>query len=61
VFIGAVNGTVSAFAAKTGVLQWQYSLGPGHLLASPAADERRVYIGSMNGRVTALPVAAPQR
>ena len=55
VFIGSVNGTISAFGASDGRLQWQYALGPGHLLASPAADNQRVYISSMSGRLIALP------
>ena len=59
VFIGSVDGTFSALRASDGALQWQYRLGPGHLLASPATDEQRVYISSMSGRVTALPLAAP--
>ncbi len=56
VFIGNVNGTLNAIRANDGKVQWQYRLGPGHVLASPAADEKFVYISSMSGKVTALPV-----
>jgi outer membrane protein assembly factor BamB len=58
VFIGCVDGTFSAIDANTGKIQWQYRLGPGHVLDSPAADEKQVYISSMSGKVTALPVKA---
>jgi len=58
VFIGCVNGTFNAIDAGSGKLQWQYRLGPGHLLDSPAADDERVYISSMSGKVTALPTKA---
>lgn len=56
VFIGNVNGTLNALQAETGKMLWQYRLGPGHLLGSPAADEQTVYVGSMNGQVVALPI-----
>ena len=56
VFIATVSGVVNAFDARTGVRRWQYRLAPGHVLASPVADDQRVYIGSMNGNVTALAV-----
>jgi outer membrane protein assembly factor BamB len=56
VFIGCVNGTASAIRAADGKLLWQYRLGPGHLLASPAADDQLVYFSSLSGDVTALPV-----
>jgi outer membrane protein assembly factor BamB len=56
VFIGAVEGTFNAIEADTGKVIWSYRLGPGHVFASPAADEQRVYIASLGGRVTALPV-----
>jgi outer membrane protein assembly factor BamB len=56
VFIGCVNGTLSALDADSGQIAWQYRLGPGHLLGSPAADEQNVYMGSMSGKVVALPV-----
>lgn len=55
VFIGCVDGTFSAIRADDGKRLWQYRLGPGHVLASPAADGRNVYISSMSGKVTALP------
>jgi len=55
IFIGSVDGTFNAINADTGELDWQYRLGPGHLLDSPATDDRAVYISSMSGRVTALP------
>jgi outer membrane protein assembly factor BamB len=58
VFIGCVDGTFSAIDANTGKIQWQYRLGPGHVLDSPAADDKQVYISSMSGKVTALPVKA---
>jgi outer membrane protein assembly factor BamB len=57
-FIGNVNGTLNAINMQSGKLDYQYSLGPGHLLASPAADEEKVYIGNMSGKVVALPVEA---
>jgi hypothetical protein len=38
---------------------WQYRLAPGHLLASPATDEKNVYIGTMSGQIVALPANAP--
>ena len=56
VFIACVNGTLSAINADTGKIDYQYRLGPGHLLGSPAADEQKVYMGSMSGKVVALPV-----
>lgn len=60
IYVGCVDGTFSTIRARDGALQWQYRLGPGHVLASPATDEKSVYIGSLNGKVTALPlVAAP--
>jgi outer membrane protein assembly factor BamB len=60
VFVGCVNGTFNAIEVDTGKITWQYRLPPGHLLASPAADERRVYIGNMSGTVLALTVEAPK-
>jgi outer membrane protein assembly factor BamB len=60
VFIACVNGTLSALNADTGKIDWQYRLGPGHLLGSPAADEQKVYMGSMSGKVIALPAHAAQ-
>lgn len=57
VFVGSVDGTFSALRAGDGKLAWQYRLGPGHLLASPATDAVRVYIASMSGKVFALPLA----
>jgi outer membrane protein assembly factor BamB len=56
VFIATVSGVVSAFDAKSGARTWQYRLAPGHVLCSPVADDDHVYIGSMNGNVTALPI-----
>jgi len=61
VFVGCVNGTFNAIEADTGKIAWQYRLPPGHLLASPAADERRVYIGNMSGNVLAFPAEVPGR
>ena len=58
VFIGCVNGVFSAIDAKAGKLEWQYRLGPGHVLDSPATDDKSVYISSMSGKVTALPLHA---
>ena len=52
--MGCVNGVFNALDAETGKIAWQYQLAPGHLLATGAADESHVYIGSMNGVVTAL-------
>ncbi|HYO10962.1 MAG TPA: PQQ-binding-like beta-propeller repeat protein [Tepidisphaeraceae bacterium] len=56
VFIANVNGTLNALDAATGKIDWQYRMGPGHLLGSPTADEAKVYMGSMSGKVIALPV-----
>ena len=58
VFIGCVSGQFNAIDAATGKLVWAYRLAPGHLLASPASDESRVFIVSMNGQVIALPAAS---
>ena len=44
--------------AADGKLAWQYRMGPGHLLGSPAADAERVYMGSMSGKVIAMPIRA---
>ena len=59
IYIGSVSALVSALAAGSGRLLWQYHLPPGHVLSSPVTDETAVYIGSMNGQVTALPLARP--
>jgi outer membrane protein assembly factor BamB len=59
VFVGCVNGQFNAIDATTGKIAWKYHLAPGHLLASPATDERNVYIGSMSGQILALPANAP--
>lgn len=56
VFVGCVDGTFSALSATDGKAVWQYRLAPGHLLASPATDTERVYIGSLNGEVLAFPL-----
>ncbi len=56
VYVGNVNGTFSAIRARDGQILWQYRLAPGHLLASPATDEARVYIASQNGYVVAFPL-----
>jgi outer membrane protein assembly factor BamB len=56
VYVGSVNGTFSSLRASDGKLLWQYRLAPGHLLASPATDEKRVFIASQNGSVVALPL-----
>jgi outer membrane protein assembly factor BamB/3',5'-cyclic AMP phosphodiesterase CpdA len=56
VFIVTVSGVMCAFDAHSGKRVWQYRLPPGHVLASPVADQERVYIGSLSGKVTALPV-----
>lgn len=59
IYVGCVNGTLSALRASDGHLEWQYRLAPGHLLTSPATDAERVYIGSMSGDVYAFPLSAP--
>lgn len=56
VFIATVSGIANAFDAQTGKQAWRYQLPPGHVLATPVADETTVYFGSMNGNVTALPI-----
>lgn len=60
VFIGCVNGIFSAINAESGKIDYQYRMGPGHLLGSPIADEQSVYMGSMSGQVIALPLTAGQ-
>ena len=55
VFIGCVSGQFNAIDAATGKIVWKYRLAPGHLLASPATDEKNVYIGTMSGQIVALP------
>jgi outer membrane protein assembly factor BamB len=54
-YIGSVNGTLNCLDEATGHLQYQYRLGPGHVFASPTADDTHVYIGSLSGQVTAFP------
>jgi outer membrane protein assembly factor BamB len=61
VFIGNVNGTLNALNAADGKIAWQYRMGPGHLLGSPAADAEKVYMGSMSGKVIAMPIKADKR
>lgn len=56
VYIGSVNGIFSAIKATDGTMQWQSQLAPGHVLASPVTNETHVFIGSMNGDVTAFPL-----
>ncbi len=56
IYVGSVSGVFSALGARDGKILWQYQLAPGHLLASPATDEKRVYIASQNGLVVALPL-----
>ena len=58
VYIGCVEGIFNAIRAEDGKMMWQYRLGPGHVLASPATDEKHVFIASMSGKVTALPHGA---
>ena len=59
-FIACVNGTLNAIDAASGKIAWQYRLGPGHLLGSPVADDEKVYMGSMSGKVVALPIRGNQ-
>jgi outer membrane protein assembly factor BamB len=59
VFIGNVNGTVNAINADSGRFVYQYRMTPGHLLGSPIADDKFVYVGNMAGRVIALPLNPP--
>lgn len=56
IYVASVDGTFSALGADDGFIAWQYRLSPGHVFSSPATDESRVYIGSMNGSVTAFPL-----
>jgi len=58
VSIACVNGTLTNLDAQSGKIVWQYRLGPGHLLGSPVADDEKVYMGSMSGKVVALPIHA---
>ena len=55
-YLSAVDGTLCAVRAADGTLQWRYRLGTGHVFATPATDDRRVYIGSLGGSVTAFPL-----
>jgi outer membrane protein assembly factor BamB len=55
-FVGSVVGVLSAVDPKTGKVAWQYRLGPGHMLSTPAADESRIYASSMSGKVVALEI-----
>jgi outer membrane protein assembly factor BamB len=52
--VGSVDGTFSRIRPGDGEIVYQYHLAPGHLLASPAADAGRVYIGTLSGDVTAF-------
>jgi outer membrane protein assembly factor BamB len=54
VVIGSVRGTVSWIDAKTGKIEGQYNLPPGHCFSSPAGFRDTVYITSMNNNVYAL-------
>jgi outer membrane protein assembly factor BamB len=58
IFVGSVDGTFNAIDADTGKIAWQYRLGTGHLLDSPATDDHAVYISSLSGKVTALPITS---
>jgi outer membrane protein assembly factor BamB len=74
IFIGAVgtaspdhkshrallNGILFAIDDKSGKVEWKYRLPTGHLLASPAADNERVYASSMSGIVSAFPITSQQ-
>jgi outer membrane protein assembly factor BamB len=60
VFIGNVDGTLNCLKASDGKIAWRYRLGPGHLLGSPAADDGKVYMGSMSGTVVAIPIRSIQ-
>lgn len=59
VFIGNVSGQFNAIDAQSGKIAWKYRLAPGHLLASPATDEKSVYIATMSGQIVALPANLP--
>lgn len=56
-FTASVNGTLHWLDAGTGKILTQYRLPEGHLLATPATDGERFFIGSLNGTLYALPVA----
>jgi outer membrane protein assembly factor BamB len=56
VFIGCVNGVLNCINAGDGRIDWQYRVGPGHFLGSPAADDQHVYAATMAGNVIALPI-----
>lgn len=58
VFIANVEGTLNCLRASDGKIGWRYRLGPGHLLGSPVADDHFVYMGSMSGKVVAIPINA---
>lgn len=55
--IGSVNGVLNVYSKKDGAKIAAYRLPPGHLLASPAAENRTIYIGSYSDVVMALDVA----
>lgn len=54
VTIGSVRSLVSALSAEDGKILGQYRLPIGHILASPVADGRRVYIASLSDHVVAF-------
>ncbi len=57
-FIGCVNGVLNCIKADDGKLLWQYRLGEGHFLGSPAADDKNVFAATMAGDVVCLPIKA---
>jgi outer membrane protein assembly factor BamB len=56
VVIGSADGRLIAFSAENGERAWDFKIDHGHLLASPASDDNFVYIATLLGRVTAVPI-----
>lgn len=56
--VGSVNGTVWLLELETGRVAGSYRMPPGHILASPAIDSRRVYCGSYSDHVVGLTIGA---
>jgi outer membrane protein assembly factor BamB len=54
VFVGAANGSVTAFTEATGHRNWTKSLGNTSITGPMAYQATHLYIGAGNGRLTAL-------
>jgi outer membrane protein assembly factor BamB len=56
VYVGATDGKIYAFGARSGKLRWSHSTG-GYVYASAAVWKRRVLVGSYDGWFYALDAA----